>query len=85
MFSALGNATRCAIIDELTEENGLTLFALCTRLHARGIDSSRQAITQHLGILEEARLVSSRREGRYRLHHVDLAPLREAVARWPSA
>lgn len=82
MFAALGNETRCAIVDELAEHDGLTLFALCARLHAQGITSSRQAITQHLTVLEDARLVTSRREGRYRLHHLDLTPLRDAVATW---
>ena len=69
-------------MDELTSDDGLTLFALCTRLHARGITSSRQAISQHLAVLEAAGLVTSRFEGRYRLHHLDLAPLRAAVAGW---
>lgn len=82
MFAALGNETRYAIVDELAQDDGLTLFALCTRLHARGITSSRQAITQHLTVLEEAGLVRSRRNGRYRLHDLDLGPLRAAVAAW---
>lgn len=46
------------------------------------LDLTRQAISQHLRVLEEAGLVRSRREGRYRFHTLDLAPLREALSRW---
>lgn len=82
MFAALGNATRWAIVDELAEDDGLTLFGLCTRLHARGITSSRQAITQHLTVLEDAGLVASHRDGRHRVHRLDLGPLHAAVDAW---
>ena len=45
--------------------------------------SSRQAISQHLAVLEDAGLVTTRREGRYKFHHLDLAPLGEIADRWP--
>jgi DNA-binding transcriptional ArsR family regulator len=83
VFKALADPTRRAIIDELTERGGQTLFELCTRLTMKhGLGSSRQAISQHLDILEAAGLVVTHREGRYKLHDVDLAPLRAALARW---
>ena len=44
---------------------------------------SRQAISQHLEVLEEAGLVSSRREGRYKFHYLDTTPLMGIVQRWP--
>ncbi len=84
VFRALADPTRRAILDELTEHDGQTLFELCTRLVTKhGVSSSRQAITQHLEVLEAAGLVTARRQGRYRFHHVDTSPLRSIVDRWP--
>lgn len=84
MFKAIGDPTRRAILDELTDKDGQTLFEICTRLTVKhGLGSSRQAITQHLAVLEEAGLVSTRREGRYKFHHLDTTPLRAVVERWP--
>lgn len=84
MFKALADPTRRVILDELAERNGQTLFELCSRLVMRhGIGSSRQAVSQHLEVLEAARLVSTRREGRYKFHHLETAPLRQLAGRWP--
>ena len=83
VFRALADPTRRLIIDELTERDGQTLFELCTRLTVRhGVASSRQAVSQHLGVLEDAGLVQVRRDGRYRFHHLDTAPIARAVERW---
>ncbi|MGH3585657.1 MAG: ArsR/SmtB family transcription factor [Pseudonocardia sp.] len=84
LFKALADPTRRAILDELTERDGQTLFEICTRLTMKhGLGSSRQAISQHLAVLEEAHLVTSRREGRYKFHHLDTSPLRSITERWP--
>jgi DNA-binding transcriptional ArsR family regulator len=84
VFKALADPTRRAILDELVERSGQTLFEICTRLTMKhGLSSSRQAISQHLEVLEEAGLVNSRREGRYKYHDVDTTPLRTIVERWP--
>lgn len=84
MFKALADATRRAILDELTERNGQTLFEICSRLSMKhGLSSSRQAISQHLDVLEAAGLVTTERDGRYKFHHLDTAPLKEIVERWP--
>jgi DNA-binding transcriptional ArsR family regulator len=84
LFKALAEPTRRAILDELAERNGQTLFELCARLVMRhGIGSSRQAISQHLDVLEAAGLVRTRREGRYKFHDLDTAPLRRLAQRWP--
>lgn len=84
LFRAIGDPTRRAILDELSERGGQTLFELCSRLVMKhGVGSSRQAISQHLEVLEAAGLVLSRREGRTKLHWFDGAPLRQIVERWP--
>jgi DNA-binding transcriptional ArsR family regulator len=83
VFKALADPTRRAILDELQERDGQTLFELCTRLISRhGLSSSRQAVSQHLDVLEAAGLVRSRREGRYKFHHLDTSPLKAIVERW---
>lgn len=84
VFKALAEPTRRAILDELTDRNDQTLFELCTRLTMKhGISSTRQAISQHLDVLESAGLVHSRREGRTKRHSLDTTPLRAIGERWP--
>lgn len=83
VYRALADPTRRAILDELQERDGQTLFELCSRLVSRHrLTSSRQAVSQHLDVLEAAGLVRSRREGRYRFHDLDTAPLRAITERW---
>ncbi len=84
VYAALADATRRAILDELTERDGQTLFEICTRLTMKhGLSSTRQAISQHLEVLESAGLVTTKREGRYKFHFVDTTPLRSIFERWP--
>ena len=84
MFKALADPTRRAILDELAERDGQTLFELCTRLTMKhGVSSSRQAISQHLDVLAAAGLVTTRREGRYKFHFIDTRPLGTIAQRWP--
>ena len=83
VFKALADPTRRAILDELVQRSGQTLFELCSRLTMRhGLSSSRQAISQHLDVLERAGLIESRREGRYKFHDLDTGPLERIAARW---
>jgi DNA-binding transcriptional ArsR family regulator len=84
VFRALADPTRRAILDELVERGDQTLFEICSRLTVKhGLSSSRQAISQHLDVLESAGLVTTRREGRYKFHDVDTTPLRSIAERWP--
>lgn len=84
VFKALADPTRRALLDELTDRDGQTLFELCGRLTMKyGVGSTRQAISQHLDVLEEAGLVRTRRDGRFKFHFIDTSPLRAIVDRWP--
>ena len=83
VFKALADPTRRAILDELHDRDGQTLFEICARLTMKhGLASSRQGVSQHLDVLEEAGLVHSRRQGRYKFHDLDTSPLREITDRW---
>ena len=84
VFEALSAPARRAILDELRERDGQTLFEICSRLTMkRDLTLTRQAISQHLEVLEAAGLVHSRREGRYKFHHLNTTPLvTDIVQRW---
>jgi DNA-binding transcriptional ArsR family regulator len=83
VYRALADPTRRAILDELQERGGQTLFELITRLISRhGLSSTRQAVSQHLDVLEAAGLVRTRREGRYKFHDLDTSPLKAVTERW---
>jgi DNA-binding transcriptional ArsR family regulator len=83
VFKALADPTRRTILDELSERDGQTLFEICARLTTRhGLGSTRQAISQHLAVLEDAGLVRTRKEGRYKFHDLQRAPLERIADRW---
>ena len=83
VYQALADPTRRKILDELTERDGQTLFEICARLANRhGVASSRQAISQHLDVLEAAGLIDTRRDGRWKLHTLNPAPLETMLDRW---
>jgi DNA-binding transcriptional ArsR family regulator len=83
VYKALADPTRRKILDELTERSGQTLFELCSRLATKHqLASSRQAISQHLEVLEDAGLVETRREGRYKFHDLNKTPLEHIADRW---
>src|SRR4051794_30945964 len=86
VFKALADPTRRAILDELAERDDQTLFELCARLATKHrVASSRQAVSQHIDVLIEAGLIATRREGRYKFHHLDPRPLERIADRWLSA
>jgi len=85
LYRAIADPTRRAILDELVERDGQSLFELCGRLVMKhGISSSRQAISQHIDLLEAAGLVTVKREGRYKFHWYNGEPLKAITERWPS-
>ncbi|MFD8809574.1 ArsR/SmtB family transcription factor [Streptomyces sp. NPDC059597] len=80
VFKALADPTRRFVLDTLRENNGRTLGELC-----ESVQMTRQSLTQHLGVLEAARLVSTVRKGREKLHYLNPVPLHEIQERWISA
>ena len=77
VFKALADPGRRALLDRLFEKEGQTLGAL-----ADGMGMTRQAVSQHLAILEAANLVATRRQGREKLHYLNPVPIHEIHARW---
>lgn len=85
VFDALSAPARRLILDELSERDGQALYELCARLAMKhDVSLTRQAISQHLDVLEAAGLVRTVREGRYRFHYIDTGPLLRAMGRWCS-
>ena len=84
LYRALADPTRRTILDELTDRDGQMLFEICARLAMKhGIGASRQAISQHLDVLEQSGLIRTSRSGRYKFHTIDTSPLGEIGERWP--
>jgi DNA-binding transcriptional ArsR family regulator len=82
VFRALADETRRLVLDELAASDGKTLFEICSVLTTRhGL--TRQAISQHLAVLESAGLVVTERRGRTKFHYLDPTPLAEITRRWP--
>jgi DNA-binding transcriptional ArsR family regulator len=77
VFRALADTSRRQLLDRLHGKNGQTLGELC-----RGLDMTRQAVAKHLSILEEANLVSWKRQGREKLHFINPVPINEIAERW---
>lgn len=77
VFKALADPGRRLLLDRLYARNGQTLGQLC-----EGLDMTRQSVTQHLGLLEAANLISTARRGREKLHFLNPVPLHEVYERW---
>ena len=77
VFKALADASRRELLDRLRASNGQTLGQLCEDL-----DMTRQAVTKHLAVLEEANLVVTIWRGREKLHYLNPVPLHEIAERW---
>jgi DNA-binding transcriptional ArsR family regulator len=77
VFRALADRSRRRLLDRLHRKNAQTLGELC-----KGLDMTRQAVAKHLAILEEANLVSSKRQGREKLHFINPVPINDIAERW---
>ena len=77
VFKALADASRRSLLDRLHARNGQTLLELCD-----GLDMTRQAVTKHLAILEDANLVATIKHGREKLHYLNPVPIHQIGERW---
>src|SRR5471032_1868292 len=77
VFRALADASRRELLDRLRADNGQTLNELCARLNM-----TRQAVSKHQGILEEANLFATIKPGRETLHYLNPVPIHEIAERW---
>ncbi|MBZ5538647.1 MAG: helix-turn-helix domain-containing protein [Acidobacteriia bacterium] len=77
VFKALADPTRRRLLDALRAHKGQTLGVL-----SKNLDMTRQAVTQHLGRLEDANLVATFRRGREKLHYLNPVPIHEIYKRW---
>lgn len=77
VFKALADPIRRQLLDSLRARNGQTLNELCD-----GQDITRQAVTKHLAILEDANLVATLKRGREKLHYLNAVPIHEIGERW---
>jgi DNA-binding transcriptional ArsR family regulator len=79
VFKALADPSRRKLLDQLQAHSGQTLGELC-----RHLEMSRQAVTKHLVILEEANLIATVWQGREKLHYLNPVPIHEIYERWIS-
>lgn len=77
LFKALADRTRRKLLDRLNASDAQTLTDLCAHL-----DMTRQAVAQHLSVLEAADLVTTSWRGRQKLHYLNPVPLQEIYDRW---
>ena len=77
VFRALADASRRLLLDRLFGRPGQTLGELC-----QGLEMSRQAVSKHLAILEEANLVAAVKRGREKLHYLNPVPIHDIADRW---
>src|SRR5262245_62082078 len=77
VFKALADPTRRKLLDRLYAENGQTLGELCERLAM-----TRQAVSKHLVLLEEANLIATAWRGREKLHYLNPVPINAIAERW---
>ena len=77
VFKALADPTRRHLLDQLFERDGRTLGEL-----QAGVDMTRFGVMKHLGVLEDAQLITSRKSGREKLHYLNPVPIRLIHDRW---
>lgn len=77
VFRALADGSRRELLDRLHARNGQTLNELCEQM-----EMTRQAVTKHLGILEDANLIATVKRGREKEHYLNPVPINEIADRW---
>ncbi len=77
LFKAIADPGRRRLLDRLRVKGGLTLSELCD-----GMEMTRQGVTKHITLLEEAGIVVTLRRGREKLHYLNPVPIHEIAERW---
>ena len=77
VFRALADASRRHLLDHLHRKDGQTLGQL-----SAGLGMTRQAVSKHLLILEDAALVIVMWDGREKLHYINRVPINTIASRW---
>lgn len=77
IFKAMADPARRTLLDSLRQKDGQTLQELQGQL-----DMTRFGVMKHLGVLEEAGLIVTRKQGRFKHHHLNALPLQQAIDRW---
>lgn len=78
VFKALADPTRRLLLDRLFEQDGRTLG----ELEAEVPGLTRFGVMKHLGVLEHAGLVVTRKQGRHKHHYLNPVPIRLIYDRW---
>jgi DNA-binding transcriptional ArsR family regulator len=78
VFKALADATRRLLLDRIFEHDGMTLG----ELEAEVPGLTRFGVMKHLGVLEQAGLVVTRKQGRHKHHYLNPVPIRLIYERW---
>jgi DNA-binding transcriptional ArsR family regulator len=78
VFRALADPTRRLLLDRLFDRDGRTLG----ELEAEVPELTRFGVMKHLGVLEQAGLIASRKDGRRKLHYLNPVPIRLIGDRW---
>lgn len=77
VFRALADSSRRLLLDRLNERNGQSLRELCD-----GLAMTRQSVSKHLDVLQDADLVVTQRHGREKWHYLNAAPINDIADRW---
>jgi DNA-binding transcriptional ArsR family regulator len=83
VFEALSHPVRQLILDECSKRQSMTLYECMTQLiMTHDVAISRQAVSKHLTVLEEADLIRSKKEGKYKVLYFHPKPLQGLLDRW---
>ena len=77
IFKALNDPARRALLDSLRQRDGQSLSDLENLL-----DMSRFGMMKHLRVLEDASLIVTRKEGRFKYYYLNALPLQKVMDRW---
>lgn len=81
VFKALADPVRRLLLDALFERDGRSLGELEAVVNEH-VEMTRFGVAKHLRQLESANLVTTRKQGREKLHHLNPVPIQQIHRRW---